>query len=685
MEKLSLEKIPPMNPARQPACRHDGRRTRSAARAVLLSWLASLAPLAGANAAEAANSANAADAGPPAIDAASVEAWADATFAPAYERKEFSGLVVSAISEGRMIFSKGYGRHDFAADAPVDPATTQFRIGSITKTFTASLLAKLIVDGRIASLDDPANRYLQDYRLPDNDGVAITLHHLVTHTAGFEDRFYAIGARAPVAARLAAAEFDKLRPAYVRPAGARIEYSNFGIAVVGRIIEDVTGLPIDVAMREMLFEPLGMDHTRLLVDIDEPADLGKPATIHADGSLHPTPFTAIHPAVASAGSIVATGNDMARYMLAQLHPIGDEAADTPAVLPAAALELLHDRRAGNAPETTGVGVVFFDENWGQWRTIAHGGNWAGFHNWMVLLPGQRAGLFIGVMSEGVPPAPLRAVRELFAPASAGPRSPAVVSGWVYTQSFLNHFLGERRALPAESLAHDPAVTDGWYMPDRRVFASAEAVADLVSLGAGALRVETRDGALTLGGAGGWRHAGDGVFILDAPNRPRIVIRDDPRVDASVLIPDLGIYTLTRIAAHMNPRLHAKVVLVAAGLAALAWLLLAFAARTARRSGFAGATLTALIACALPVLAGAKLYGGRSMLEMLYVGANWPLALFVLLANLLAVMALLTLWRALRGTAQTHLSRSLQGLIGLCGLAVAVVLAAYNVLGWNIPG
>lgn len=663
-----------MNAARQSSLEPAPRFARAAAR--LAHALLPLLACSGA--------ASATPATPPAIDAANVAAWADATFPAALGRKEFSGLVVSVVHDGELLFARGYGRHDFAAEAPVDPAGTLFRIGSITKTFTASLLAKLIEDGRIASLEDPANRYLRDYRLPDNDGVAITLHHLVTHTAGFEDRFYAIGARHPVPARLAAAQFDALRPAFVRPAGARVVYSNFGIAVLGRLIEDVTGQPIEVAMREMLFEPLGMQHTRLLVDIEEPAGLGQPATIHADGSMHVTPFTAIHPAVASAGSIVSTGEDMARYMLAQLHATGAAGEGAPEVLSAAALGRLHDRRAGNAPETTGVGMTFFDENWGEWRTIAHGGNWAGFHSWMVLVPGQQAGLFVSVMSEAEAPNPLRAVRELFVPASAGARSPAVVSGWAYAQGFLGHFLGERRALPAQPVAFDSAQTDGWYMPDRRVFSTAEAVSDLVGLGAGALRVATRDGALQLGGAGSWRSAGDGVFILDAPNRPRIVIRDDPRVEAPVLIPDLGIYTLTRVPAQQNPRLHAKALLIAAGIAVIAWLVLLLRARGVGRPGLAGATVTAWLAGTIPVLAAAKLYGGSSMLESLYVGVRWPLASFVVLANLLAAAALVTLFLALRGGPRARAPRVLQGLIGLCGLAIAAILAAYNVLGWNLP-
>lgn len=622
----------------------------------------------------------------PALDPVNVRAWADATFDAGLARHEFSGLVVSVVSGGQVILSKGYGRADFASNDPVDPSATLFRIGSITKTFTASLLAKLIEEGRIGSLNDPANHYLRDYRLPDNDGVAITLHHLVTHTAGFEDRFYFIGADRPTDARLPARDFDTLRPAYVRPAGTRVEYSNFGIAVIGRIIEDVTGLPIDVAMRKMLLDPLSMAHSRLLVDVNEPAGLGKPATIRGDGSFHPTPYTAINPAVAAAGSLVTTGDDMTRYMLAQLGSPGSAGPGPAPVLSERVLAMLHDRRAGNAPETTGIGMTFFDDTWGKWRTIAHGGNWEGFHSWMTLIPGRDTGIFISVMSEAAPPRPLQAVRDLFAPGSAAPPSPAVVSGWAYMQKFLGHVLGERRALPARSIPFKSSAVDGWYRPDRRVFSTAESVADLIYLGTGMLRIDSTDGALEIGSAGPWRPAGDGIFILDAPNRNRVVIRDDARVHAPVLIPDLGVYTFTRITALGNPRLHAKMLVITIVLAAFAWIFLLTAARRGtRRAPAIAATVTTLFACLIPVTGATNLYGGKSMLELLYGGDAGPLAVFVVVAHLLAAAAIATLVLAVRASTQARLARSCQLLIALCGITLVGVLAQYHVLGWQMPG
>ncbi len=623
---------------------------------------------------------------PPAIDAASVTHWADNMFDGALARNEFSGLVVTVVRDGQVILSKGYGRADYAAADPVDPARTQFRIGSVTKTFTTSLLQKLIEEGRLGSLDEPVNRYLRDYALPANDGVEVTLHHLVTHTAGFEDRFFFIGADRPTAARLPADQFDALRPAYVRPAGARVVYSNFGLAVLGRVIEDTTGLPIDRAMHGLLFEPLGMTQTELLVDVDEPAALGKPATIDARGELHATPFTAINPAVAAAGSIVSTGDDMAKYMMAHLRASHGADAARPAWLSERSLEELHTRRADNAPETTGVGMAFFDEKWGDVQTVAHGGNWTGFHSWMTLIPELDAGIYIGVMGEPRSPGPGGAAIEMIAPWVKLPASPAVASASGYANAFLVEFLGERRPLPDRPVAGAGRDLAGWYRLDRRVFTTAESVADLLALGNGILRVDLSSGLLSVAGAGPWQPAGNGVFVLDAPTRNQVVIRYDARVDAPVLVPDLGIYTFTRIPAYLHPRFHACVVMGSLALcfgAWLVWLRTTHDAPVSRRR-LALASATTGVAWVLPLIAYAQLFDGKSMMEALYTGHVGPLALFVAVANVLVLTSVATLVMAARSGDTARGGRGSLFAIGLAGLAISAVLTIYNVTGWQLP-
>lgn len=622
---------------------------------------------------------------PPPIDAENVAAWADETFNQALENNAFSGATVSVVRDGELILSRGYGRADFSRPGPVDPRATRFRIGSITKTFTAVIIAQLLEEGRIASLDDPANHYLRDYQLPDNDGVPITLHHLLTHTAGFEDRFYFIGADQPLSTHPPADVFDKLRPAYVRPAGTQVEYSNFGIALLGRTIEDLTGMGIAQAMEERIFRPLGMRQTMLMADISEPPMLGRPATILPDGTHRETPFTAINPAIAAAGSITSTAEDMARYMLALLgEPTEPEQSPH---FSAALLEHLYMRRADNAPESTGLGMVFFLDEWAGQPTIAHGGNWTGFHSWMTILPELRTGFFVSLMSE-TPSATVGSdLRSIFMPWKTQKPSPAVISGGVYSRAFLSHFLGERTPLPAK-VALDSQIAEaitGWYRADRRPFTTAESVADLISLGEGLIRIDADSTGITVSKAGPWHHVGNDVFILDAPTRDRMIIRSNDRVGAPVLTPDLGIYTATRIPWYQHTRLHVYIVL-ATMLASIITLVLLQAKRepTVKPMARTAAWTTVIASLTLIPIAFFGRAAGADMLSTLYAGHTARLTFFVIIANLLLIAALVTIATAVLQRSHSMRARRYLAIIGVAGLVLSLTLAHYNVIGWHVP-
>jgi hypothetical protein len=173
-------------------------------------------------------------------------------------------------------------------------------------------------------------------------------------------------------------------------------------------------------------------------------------------------------------------------------------------------------------------------------------------------------------------------------------------------------------------------------------------------------------------------------VLDAPTRQQLVIRFDPRVGAPVLIPDLGIYTFTRIEPYRHPRLHAYVILAALVLAAGAWAVLARSARTAGRSAVLVGTVTTGLAWLLPFLALASVFDGQTMMTELYTGHASPLAGFVAIANGLLFATLATVVLALLSPIAPRRIRVSLALIALAGLTVCSVLAAYNAIGWKLP-
>jgi CubicO group peptidase (beta-lactamase class C family) len=172
----------------------------------------------------------------------------------------FNGSVLVA-KEGKVIFKKGFGLANMEWDIP-NQADTKFRIASVTKQFTAVLIMQLIAENKL-SLNLPISNFTTGY--PKEIGDKITIHHLLTHTSGipnytsFPDYWDNMG-KATTPKELiklfaeAPLEFET---------GERFSYSNSGYAILGVIIEEITGKPYDKVLQEKILLPLKMNHTGL--------------------------------------------------------------------------------------------------------------------------------------------------------------------------------------------------------------------------------------------------------------------------------------------------------------------------------------------------------------------------------------------------------------------------------------
>lgn len=121
-------------------------------------------------------------------DPAELETFLDKLFGKQMEENHIPGAAVSVVKDGKLFFAKGYGYADLENGIPVDPEQTVFRIGSVGKLFTWTAVMQLVEQGKL-DLNADINAYL-DFRIPATYPQAITLKHLLTHTAGFEDLFF---------------------------------------------------------------------------------------------------------------------------------------------------------------------------------------------------------------------------------------------------------------------------------------------------------------------------------------------------------------------------------------------------------------------------------------------------------------------------------------------------------------
>ena len=176
-------------------------------------------------------------------------------------REHLPGLAGGIVLNGKLIHTFYHGFTDISANVKVD-SLSDFRIASMTKSFTAMAIIKLRDEGKL-DLDDPASKYIPEMdsiRYLTSDSRPITIRDLLTHRAGFpEDNPY--GDR-----QLSDSDDDLLNmiresPAFSNVPGIRYEYSNLGFALLGKIINRVSGLTYQQYIPENIFIPLGMTHS----------------------------------------------------------------------------------------------------------------------------------------------------------------------------------------------------------------------------------------------------------------------------------------------------------------------------------------------------------------------------------------------------------------------------------------
>lgn len=173
------------------------------------------------------------------------------------------GAAWGIVIDGELAHSGSTGVRDVETNAPVD-ADTVFRIASMTKSFTAMAILKLRDTGTLA-LDDPAEKYvpeLKGLRYPTSDSPRITVRHLLTHSEGFpEDNPW--GDQQLSESEQALSRMIRDGIPFSNPPGVAYEYSNYGFAILGRIVANASGQTYEQYVTENILTPLQMHSTTL--------------------------------------------------------------------------------------------------------------------------------------------------------------------------------------------------------------------------------------------------------------------------------------------------------------------------------------------------------------------------------------------------------------------------------------
>lgn len=326
--------------------------------------------------------------GKPQLTRADVDAWLDGYLPYALKRGDIAGAVVVIVKDGQVLTQRGFGYADAAKRTPVDPENTLFRPGSVSKLFTWTAVMQLVEQGKL-DLDADVNRYL-DFKIPPRDGKPVTLRNILTHTAGFEESARGNFGFDPKGPPPLGEVLKAQKPARIFAPGTTPAYSNHATAIAGYIVARVSGMSFDDYVDRNIFGRLGMTKSSFRQPL--PGHL-QPIMSRGYklGSGEPVPFEMI--AVGPAGSLSATGTDMAKFMLAHLNQGGT-------LLRPETARQMHETKLTIIPAVNRMALGFYEQNVNGHSVIGHGGDTMLFHSYLWLFPTDGVGVFISMNSSG---------------------------------------------------------------------------------------------------------------------------------------------------------------------------------------------------------------------------------------------------------------------------------------------
>lgn len=299
---------------------------------------------------------------PDVTNPAVVEAFVDGVVKPNMKQHNSPSGVVTVMKNGEVIFSKGYGFIDVEKRIPVDPDTSLFRPGSISKLFTWISVMQLVEQGKM-DLDTDVNQYLKTFKVKDTwPGDPVTLRDIMTHTAGFEDG--GIGYLIidnpdriiPLAESLA-----KYQPERVNPPGVHTAYSNWATALAGLMVSNVSGVEFNQYVQKNIFDVLGMTSSSFVEPLPPELDANMAKAYRYQAGKYVEINYEIISNFGPAGALATTAADMTTFARAILG--GGEYAGG-RILKAETMQQMTDEGFAHDERIRGMGLGFIKRRFG---------------------------------------------------------------------------------------------------------------------------------------------------------------------------------------------------------------------------------------------------------------------------------------------------------------------------------
>ena len=397
------------------------------------------------------------------------------------DERDIGGMSISVVKDGNLFFTRGYGYRDRWLLEPVDPNHTLFRIGSISKTFNAIAVLQLVEDG-LLDLDTDVNEYLSAFQIPSTYPEPITLRHLLTHSAGFEESAFSLIFDTPYYLDSLEEILKNGIPNRVRPPGIATAYSNYGTTLAGYIVEQKSGKDFAQYVKDEIFTPLGMNKSSFEQPL--PSGLDDAMSYGFDENKEPGYFEYVSVVPAGAGS--STAVDMSKLMLALLN---NGSYNGERILKNETMQIMQEDQFIAHPNLPGVNLGLYELDINNQHILSHGGDTIFFHSYMFFFPEEDLGVFVSYNS---------------------------VNGVTATREFFSTFVNRYFPFPGRIIEpmqdYKKGLRDfsGFYVPTRRFYSDIEHIREMDFLDTG-FEISISRGNLELSIVGGIK------FVQIEPN------------------------------------------------------------------------------------------------------------------------------------------------------------------------
>tara|TARA_B110000027_G_scaffold132643_1_gene159250 strand:+ start:6819 stop:8729 length:1911 start_codon:yes stop_codon:yes gene_type:complete len=326
------------------------------------------------------------------------EAFFDGLVLPLMQINNSPSGVIVLTKSGQTIFAKGYGYENINNRNAVKPQKTLFRPGSVSKLATWIAVMQMVENG-LLDLDADINDYLKTFQLADSfPGKPVTMRHIMTHTAGFEDG--ALGyliLRDPALIVDLAKSLREHQPERVNPPGTQTAYSNYGASLAGLVVANISEQSFPEFIQQNIFDVLGMGRSTFLEPL--PNHLSENMAMaysYKGGEYWEQPFEILSN-FSPAGALSSTGTDMAIFAQAIL---GGGQYEGRRILKKTTVDQMLNRNFSHDERLMGMALGFVEREENGVRLLGHGGDTQYFHSDLVIDQQNEISIFVSFVGDG---------------------------------------------------------------------------------------------------------------------------------------------------------------------------------------------------------------------------------------------------------------------------------------------